>query len=162
MIFSLSNCIEENKYIMEEYEEEIKLMEPVYGFREYLNMGFKSIITGEMKRIDILFQIIGDDIHIENYEEINELQKHYHKEYKLINSALDTICELYFEHIKEKNNIDEEEAIICPKCNKNELNTNILKNALSRRDNKTYICNECATMEALEDYLKLKEQNKES
>lgn len=34
------------------------------------------------------------------------------------------------------------------------------RNALSRRDNKTYICSDCGTMEALEDMLAYSTQKK--
>jgi len=39
----------------------------------------------------------------------------------------------------------------CPRCKWNLLKHNKLLNALSRRDNKTAICSECGTREALED-----------
>jgi hypothetical protein len=42
------------------------------------------------------------------------------------------------------------EKKLCPKCKKNEL-LEEGANALSRRDNETEICNECATKEAFED-----------
>ena len=37
----------------------------------------------------------------------------------------------------------------CPRCLKNELDEPIALNALSRIDNKTYICSTCGTEEAL-------------
>ena len=42
---------------------------------------------------------------------------------------------------------------ICPRCNKNELHPTLAMNALSRRDNETYICPSCGTEEAFEDYM---------
>jgi predicted RNA-binding Zn-ribbon protein involved in translation (DUF1610 family) len=39
----------------------------------------------------------------------------------------------------------------CPRCEQNELDPIEARNALSRRDNKTYICNDCGIDEALED-----------
>ncbi len=41
---------------------------------------------------------------------------------------------------------------ICPRCKKNELNEVEVINALSRRDNKSYICSECGQEEAMFDY----------
>jgi len=49
----------------------------------------------------------------------------------------------------------EEASKICPKCNHNELHPQQAMNALSRRDNTTYICTSCGQEEAFEDYLKL-------
>jgi DNA-directed RNA polymerase subunit RPC12/RpoP len=43
-------------------------------------------------------------------------------------------------------------VIICPRCKVNELNPRLPANALSRRDNKSYICSECGTDEAMIDY----------
>jgi hypothetical protein len=43
---------------------------------------------------------------------------------------------------------------LCPVCKKNPLHPNKVMNSLSRRDNKTYICNECGQREAMEDYQK--------
>lgn len=40
---------------------------------------------------------------------------------------------------------------ICPRCNVNKLHPMKTKNALSRRDNKTIICNSCGTEEAVQD-----------
>jgi transposase-like protein len=42
--------------------------------------------------------------------------------------------------------------MICPRCKKNELNPVEVRNALSRRDNKTYICSDCGTDEAMFDF----------
>jgi|SRR5699024_6360279 len=39
----------------------------------------------------------------------------------------------------------------CPKCNEISLNPNQIMNALSRRDNETFICSNCGSLEALED-----------
>jgi RNA polymerase subunit RPABC4/transcription elongation factor Spt4 len=44
---------------------------------------------------------------------------------------------------------------ICPSCKVNPLHENEVMNPLSRKDNDTYICNECGQKEALEEYLKL-------
>jgi RNA polymerase subunit RPABC4/transcription elongation factor Spt4 len=41
---------------------------------------------------------------------------------------------------------------ICPRCKKNELNPIDVMNAISRADNKTKICEECGTDEAMEDF----------
>jgi hypothetical protein len=41
---------------------------------------------------------------------------------------------------------------LCPRCESNYLDPEEALNALSRRDNKTYICSDCGTEEALEDY----------
>lgn len=40
----------------------------------------------------------------------------------------------------------------CPKCNKHYIKST---GALSRRDNKTMICSNCGTVEALEDWRKI-------
>ena len=47
-----------------------------------------------------------------------------------------------------------EEKKICPSCNKNELDPIDIRNALSRKDNKTYICGMCGLLEAVEDIVK--------
>ncbi len=39
----------------------------------------------------------------------------------------------------------------CPRCKKNTMRDEEVMNALSRRDNKTYICSPCGTTEALID-----------
>lgn len=39
----------------------------------------------------------------------------------------------------------------CPRCNINDLEKPQVRNALSRRDNKTYICSPCGTEEAMFD-----------
>lgn len=48
----------------------------------------------------------------------------------------------------------------CPVCKENNLHENEVMNALSRKDNKTYICDRCGTMEALEELRKFEEENK--
>ena len=44
--------------------------------------------------------------------------------------------------------------MICPKCNTNSMHDELVMNSLSRRDNKTYICNRCGQDEAMEDIQK--------
>lgn len=44
----------------------------------------------------------------------------------------------------------------CPRCEQNTLDPIEVKNALSRRDNKTYICSDCGIDEAVEDEMKAK------
>jgi uncharacterized Zn finger protein len=39
----------------------------------------------------------------------------------------------------------------CPRCGKEKMRDEEIKNASSRRDNKTYICSDCGTAEALID-----------
>jgi predicted RNA-binding Zn-ribbon protein involved in translation (DUF1610 family) len=39
----------------------------------------------------------------------------------------------------------------CPRCKETKLFPEEARNALSRRDNKTYICSDCGTREAIED-----------
>ena len=39
----------------------------------------------------------------------------------------------------------------CPMCKTNELNADEVMNSLSRKDNQTYICNECGVKEALDE-----------
>lgn len=48
--------------------------------------------------------------------------------------------------------IDTKEVTICPRCGTEFL---VHLAALSRRDNKTLICSECGTMEAMEDFFKM-------
>lgn len=43
-------------------------------------------------------------------------------------------------------------VIDCPRCKKNKLYKIPALNSVSRRDNKTHICGECGTEEALIDY----------
>ena len=45
---------------------------------------------------------------------------------------------------------------ICPRCKESELDS-IEVSALSRRDNKTYICSDCGVDEAMLDYFGCKE-----
>lgn len=40
---------------------------------------------------------------------------------------------------------------LCPKCQDTFLSPKAAENALSRKDNKTYICADCGTAEALEE-----------
>ena len=40
----------------------------------------------------------------------------------------------------------------CPRCKEMKLNEKEVRNALSRRDNATYICSDCGIAEAMEDY----------
>lgn len=40
---------------------------------------------------------------------------------------------------------------LCPVCEVNELHKEAVMNALSRKDNVTYICNDCAVTEAMEE-----------
>ena len=40
----------------------------------------------------------------------------------------------------------------CPRCNRKTLRPTEVHNALSRKDNKTYICSVCGTEEAMLDY----------
>lgn len=42
----------------------------------------------------------------------------------------------------------------CPKCQINVLHEEKVRNALSRKDNKTYICNDCGLAEAMADYVR--------
>lgn len=42
----------------------------------------------------------------------------------------------------------------CPRCNINILKEPIHKNALSRKDNETYICDSCGMAEAIEEFIK--------
>ena len=40
----------------------------------------------------------------------------------------------------------------CPRCGEKRMNENTARNALSRTDNKTYICSPCGTAEGMEDW----------
>jgi uncharacterized Zn finger protein len=44
------------------------------------------------------------------------------------------------------------DMIKCPRCGQNDLDPVEVRNSLSRKDNKTYICNKCGQFEALLDY----------
>lgn len=44
---------------------------------------------------------------------------------------------------------------LCPRCNYYRLDEEEVMNALSRKDNKTYICDNCGRDEALEEFAKL-------
>ena len=48
--------------------------------------------------------------------------------------------------------VEQEEPMLCPGCNENELQMPMVRNSLSRRDNATYICNPCGTAEAFADF----------
>ncbi|RJX22771.1 MAG: hypothetical protein C4575_00555 [Desulforudis sp.] len=39
----------------------------------------------------------------------------------------------------------------CPRCGERKLDPEKVRNALSRRDNETYVCNDCGTDEAMYD-----------
>lgn len=41
---------------------------------------------------------------------------------------------------------------LCPRCHTNYLDPTGTRNALSRADDKTYICSDCGIDEALQDY----------
>ena len=41
---------------------------------------------------------------------------------------------------------------ICPRCWRVALDDVLVRNSLSRKDNKTYICNSCGQAEAMDDY----------
>ena len=44
-----------------------------------------------------------------------------------------------------------ESMIICGRCKVNNLKSEPIHNAISRRDNQTYICSDCGILESLED-----------
>ncbi len=46
----------------------------------------------------------------------------------------------------------------CPRCGEPKIDEREVMNALSRRDNKTYICSDCGTEEALVDIGAMKER----
>ena len=56
--------------------------------------------------------------------------------------------------IIDVNNPPEDQRGTCPTCNQERLwvGKRIALNALSRKDNKTYICSPCGLAEAMEDY----------
>jgi predicted RNA-binding Zn-ribbon protein involved in translation (DUF1610 family) len=45
-----------------------------------------------------------------------------------------------------------ESKTTCPRCEKNTMRPEQAMNALSRRDNETYICSACGVAEAMEDF----------
>jgi predicted RNA-binding Zn-ribbon protein involved in translation (DUF1610 family) len=49
----------------------------------------------------------------------------------------------------------------CPRCGA-ELREPLSSNALSRKDNKTYICSQCGIEEAMEDYRRARRKADES
>ena len=46
----------------------------------------------------------------------------------------------------------------CPRCKVRDLHPDEVMNALSRKDNETYICSQCGTEEALEEFIKSQNQ----
>lgn len=42
--------------------------------------------------------------------------------------------------------------MICPRCNQDKMDDKKVRNALSRRDNSTYICCDCGLDEAMLDF----------
>ena len=62
----------------------------------------------------------------------------------------------YMEEVNEKN---QEETTICPVCF-GDMDSEQVRNALSRRDNETYICSDCGTREALADFMEQTKNNK--
>jgi len=51
------------------------------------------------------------------------------------------------------------EPLKCPRCKQMKLHPEQVLNALSRRDNKTYICSPCGTDEAMVDYAASQERS---
>lgn len=54
-------------------------------------------------------------------------------------------------------NEEKVEYLTCPRCGEKTLHPEMVRNSLSRKDNETYICDDCGTAEALEemqDFLK--------
>jgi hypothetical protein len=43
---------------------------------------------------------------------------------------------------------------ICPICKEKKLHDDEVMNALSRKDNETYICNDCSMGEAMDDLMR--------
>jgi len=52
------------------------------------------------------------------------------------------------------------EPLKCPRCKQMKLHPEQVLNALSRRDNKTYICSPCGTDEAMVDYAASQERGR--
>lgn len=42
--------------------------------------------------------------------------------------------------------------LTCPRCGQETLNPKLVHNALSRKDNQTYICSPCGQAEAIEEW----------
>lgn len=56
--------------------------------------------------------------------------------------------------------IKEQKAVeACPRCGSPKMDKVLVRNALSRKDNKTYICNDCGTAEAIEELMKSEAAN---
>lgn len=47
----------------------------------------------------------------------------------------------------------------CPRCEQNTMRPEQVMNALSRRDNETYICSSCGVAEAMEDFFTSRTNN---
>lgn len=60
------------------------------------------------------------------------------------------------EKVHIKNKLTLEEPKICPRCKNNIIGYP----SLSRKDNKTEICSECGTLEALEEFILYQKTNK--
>ena len=48
--------------------------------------------------------------------------------------------------------LDKLDGNLCPRCKENKLDKVEIRNALSRRDNKTFICSDCGIGEAMFDF----------
>lgn len=49
--------------------------------------------------------------------------------------------------------MSQEEKKICPRCGEPKMDPIEARNALSRKDNKTLICNDCGMAEAMEEWI---------
>lgn len=75
-----------------------------------------------------------------------DIRANYHSPTRIKIRLIGEETEEYCEQIKLKKKL-------CPKCHENYLDQNSSRNALSRRDNKTEICEKCGMTEAFEDML---------
>lgn len=74
--------------------------------------------------------------------------------YKISTWGVGGIWKLGFLHARRSEAGGEMDKKRCPRCFGGMMEP-VVRNALSRRDNKTYICRDCGTEEALVDYLGL-------
>lgn len=64
------------------------------------------------------------------------------------------VNEALLEVFLEIHKVDSKETMLeCPRCKKTKLHANDAYNALSRKDNKTYVCSDCGVDEALVEAL---------
>mgnify|MGYP003577575580 CR=1 FL=1 len=84
----------------EEYEE---LKNQTYHLKnDYMQMGFKSVISGDRIEIPIKYDIKNNVIIIHNMNEIEKNQEDYHEEYSIKESVINSIIEEFIYSLRFK------------------------------------------------------------